>query len=81
VYGEVPPVASKVVVKKLLTNTLLPAPMSHTPLAQVKNWSLIASGGLVPEPVPVSGPTAGCPERCPCTPRPRCAFRSPSARR
>jgi hypothetical protein len=61
VYGDVPPVASKLVVKKLLTNTLWPAPMSHTPLAQVKNWVVIASGGLVPEPVPVSGAVCGLP--------------------
>jgi hypothetical protein len=55
----VPPVASNVVVKKLLMKSLWPAPMSHTPLAQVKNWSLIASGGLVPVPVPVSGTDCG----------------------
>ena len=39
--------AVKVVVKKLLTKTLLPPPMSHTPLAHVKNWVSIASGGAV----------------------------------
>ena len=31
VYGDVPPLAWKVRVKKLLTNTLLLAPTSHTP--------------------------------------------------
>src|SRR5262249_35250650 len=40
------------------TNTLWPAPMSHAPPVQVKNWVLIASGGVVPGPVPGSG--AGC---------------------
>src|SRR5215472_3225089 len=61
VYGAVPPLARKVVVKKLLTNTLWPAPMSHAPPVQVKNWVLIASGGLVPVPVPVSGAVCGLP--------------------
>ena len=59
VYGAVPPLASKVVVKKLWTNTLLPAPMSHTPPPQLKNWVSIASGGFVPVPVPVSGAVCG----------------------
>jgi len=60
-YGDVPPVASKLVVKKLLTNTLLPAPMSQTPPLQVKNCVSIASGGGVPVPVPVSGAVCGLP--------------------
>src|SRR3954452_19817918 len=55
VYGEWPPLARKLVEKKLLTNTLLPAPMSHTPLAHVMNCVLMASGGAVPAPEPVSG--------------------------
>src|SRR3954452_15243629 len=55
VYGEWPPLARKLVEKKLLTNTLLPAPMSHTPFVHVMNCVLIASGGVVPAPVPVSG--------------------------
>ena len=55
------PVASKLVVKKLLTNTLLPAPMSQTPPLQVKNCVSIASGGGVPVPVPVSGAVCGLP--------------------
>ncbi|HEX6679295.1 MAG TPA: hypothetical protein VF063_01490, partial [Gaiellaceae bacterium] len=42
-YGGVPPLALKVVVKKLLTNTLWPAPMSQTPLAQEKKRESIAS--------------------------------------
>src|SRR3954452_20171681 len=50
VYGEWPPLARKPVEKKLLTNTLLPAPMSHTPFAQVMNCVLMASGGAVPAP-------------------------------
>src|SRR3954447_11828947 len=36
-YGPVPPVARKLVVKKLSTKTLLPAPMSHTLPLHVKN--------------------------------------------
>src|SRR3954452_14940972 len=55
VYGEWPPLARKLVEKKLLTNTLLPAPMSHTPFVQVMNWVLMVSGGVVPAPEPVSG--------------------------
>src|SRR3954466_7943252 len=55
VYGEWPPLAKKLVAKKLLTNTLLPAPMSHTPFAHVMNCVSIASGGVVPAPEPVSG--------------------------
>ena len=55
VYGEWPPLARKLVEKKLLTNTLLPAPMSHTPFVHVMNCVLIASGGVVPAPEPVSG--------------------------
>src|SRR5919197_6248286 len=62
-YGSVPPVALNVVVKKLLTNTLLPAPTSQTPFAQVKNCVSIASaGGGVPGgvvPVPVRGALCG----------------------
>src|SRR3954452_16356330 len=54
VYGEWPPLARKLVAKKLLTNTLLPAPMSHTPFVHVMNWVLMASGGVVPAPEPVS---------------------------
>jgi len=59
VYGGVPPLARNVVVKKLFTNTLLPAPMSHTPLEQVMNWVLIASGAAVPVPPPVSVAVCG----------------------
>src|SRR3954449_2062371 len=55
VYGEWPPLARKPVAKKLLTNTLLPAPMSHTPFVHVMNWVLMASVGVVPAPDPVSG--------------------------
>jgi hypothetical protein len=55
----VPPLALKVVVKKLLTNTLWPAPMSQTPFAQVKKRESIARGGFVPVPVPVSGTVCG----------------------
>src|SRR3954452_14324960 len=55
VYGEWPPLARKPVEKKLLTNTLLPAPMSHTPFAHVMNWVSMASGGVFPAPEPVSG--------------------------
>ena len=55
VYGAVPPLAWKVRVKKFLTNTLLPAPMSHTPPVHVKNCVLMARGGFVPVPVPVIG--------------------------
>ena len=61
VYGCVPPLARNVVVKKLFTNTLLPAPMSQTPFEQLKNWSLIANGAVVPVPVPVTGTTCGLP--------------------
>jgi len=39
----------------LFTNTLLPAPTSQTPFAQVKNRLSSASGGFVPVPVPVIG--------------------------
>jgi hypothetical protein len=46
-YGSVPPVARNVVVKKLFTNTLLPAPTSQTPFAQVKKRVSIASAGAV----------------------------------
>jgi hypothetical protein len=59
VYGAVPPLARKLVVKKLLTNTLWPAPMSQTPLAHVKKRESIASGGFVPVPVPVIGTVWG----------------------
>src|SRR5919201_4942071 len=59
VYGAVPPLALKVVVKKLLTNTFCPAPTSQTPFAHVKNCVLIASGGFWPVPVPVSGTVCG----------------------
>src|SRR3954453_23561986 len=55
VYGEWPPLARKLVLKKLLTNALLPAATSHTPFAQVMNWVLMASVGVVPAPDPVSG--------------------------
>src|SRR4051794_23631330 len=55
VYGEWPPLARKLVEKKLFTNTLLPAPMSHTPLVHVMNWVSMASVGVVPAPEPVSG--------------------------
>src|SRR4051812_15155176 len=55
VYGEWPPLARKPVAKKLLTNTLLPAPTSHTPFVQVMNWVSMASGGVFPAPEPVSG--------------------------
>ena len=46
VYGAVPPLARKLVVKKLLTNTLLLAPMSQTPPLQVMNRVSMASGGF-----------------------------------
>src|ERR687888_504668 len=59
VYGAVPPLAVKVVVKKLLTNTFCPAPTSQTPFAHVKNCVLIASGGFWPVPVPVIGTVCG----------------------
>src|SRR3954449_11764478 len=55
VYGEWPPLPRKLVEKKLLTNTLLPAPMSHTPFVHVMNWVSMASVGVVPAPDPVSG--------------------------
>src|SRR3954451_580966 len=55
VYGEWPPLARKLVEKKLLTNTLLPAPMSPPPLVHVMNCVLMASGGVLPAPEPVSG--------------------------
>src|SRR5436189_4394770 len=42
VYGAVPPLALKVVVKKLLTNTFCPAPTSHTLFAHMKNCVPIA---------------------------------------
>src|ERR671931_978298 len=59
VYGAVPPLALKVVVKKLLTNTFCPAPTSQTPFAHVKNCVSIASGGFWPVPVPVMGTVCG----------------------
>src|SRR3954453_12215701 len=55
VYGEWPPLARKPVEKKLLTNTLLPAPMSHTPFVHVMNRVSMASGGVFLAPEPVSG--------------------------
>jgi hypothetical protein len=58
-YGAVPPLARNVVVKKLLPNTLLPAPMSHTPLLQVKNRVSIDSGAVSPAPAPVIGADCG----------------------
>ena len=58
-YGSTPPLARKLVEKKLLTKTLLPAPMSHTPFAQVKKRESIASGGFCPVPVPVIGTVCG----------------------
>ena len=51
--------ARKLVEKKLLTNTLWPAPMSQTPFAQVKKRESIASGGFWPVPVPVIGTVCG----------------------
>src|ERR687885_501700 len=59
VYGGAPPLALKVVVKKLLTNTLLPPPTSQTLFAHVKNCVSMASGGFWPVPVPVSGTLCG----------------------
>src|SRR5919199_212504 len=59
VYGAVPPLAVKVVVKKLLTNTFCPAPMSQTLFAHVKNCVSIASDGFCPVPVPVIGTVCG----------------------
>jgi hypothetical protein len=59
VYGAVPPLAVKVVVKKLLTNTFWPAPMSQTEFAHVKNCVSIASGGFWPVPMPVIGTVCG----------------------
>src|SRR6476659_6999267 len=59
VYGGAPPLARKPVEKKLFTNTLLPAPTSQTPFAQVKNRLSSASGGFVPVPVPVIGTFCG----------------------
>src|SRR5919204_2051758 len=58
-YGAVPPVALKVVVKKLFTKTLLPAPTSQTLFAHEKNCVSMASGGFVPGPVPVVGTVCG----------------------
>jgi hypothetical protein len=62
-YGSVPPVARKLVVKKLFTNTLCPAPTSQTPFVQAKNCVSIASAGAVVPggvvPVPVSGTLCG----------------------
>src|SRR3954453_6480017 len=55
VYGEWPPLPRTLVEQKLLTNTLLPAPMSHTPFVHVMKWVLMASVGVVPAPDPVSG--------------------------
>jgi len=50
-------------VKKLLTNTLLPAPMSQTPPPQVMNCvSIVSAGGVAPAgvvPVPVRGACCG----------------------
>src|ERR687886_1078873 len=57
VYGAVPPLALKVVVKKLFTNTLWPAPTSQTPFAHVKNCVSIASGGVCT----AAGPGVGAP--------------------
>ena len=58
-----PPVAWNVVVKKLLTKTLLPAPTSQTPFVQVKNCvSIWSPGAVVPAgvvPVPVRGTLCG----------------------
>jgi hypothetical protein len=53
-YGGVPPVALKVVVKKLFTNAFWPAPTSQTLWAQAKKRESIASEGFVPMPPPVS---------------------------
>jgi hypothetical protein len=61
VYGAVPPLARKLVEKKLLMNTLRFAPMSQTPFAQVKKRESIASGGFWPVPVPVIGTVCGLP--------------------
>src|SRR5207302_5467300 len=58
-YGAVPPLARKLVVKKLFTNTLLLAPMSQTPLVHVMKRVSMASGGFVPVPVPVIGTVWG----------------------
>src|SRR4051794_5406224 len=62
-YGGVPPLARKVVVKKFATKTLLPAPMSQTAPLQVMNWvSIATAGGVVPAgvvPIPVSGALCG----------------------
>src|SRR4029079_12934253 len=52
VYCGAPPLALKVVVKKLFTNTFWPAPTSHTLFAHVKNCVLIASGGVLALAVP-----------------------------
>jgi hypothetical protein len=38
VYGGVSPLASKVVVKKLFTKTLLLGATSQTPPLQLRNW-------------------------------------------
>src|SRR5262245_3663548 len=48
-----------VVVKKLFTNTLWPAPMSQSPFAHEKNWVSSASGGFCAVPVPVIGTACG----------------------
>ena len=45
--------------KKLLTNTFWPAPTSQTPFEQVKKRESIASGGVLPVPVPVIGTVCG----------------------
>jgi hypothetical protein len=54
-----PPLAMKLVEKKLLTNTLEPAPMSQTPFAQPKKRVSIASAGFCPVAVPVIGTVWG----------------------
>src|SRR6478672_11584530 len=59
VYGARPPLARKLVEKKLPTNTLRPEPRSQTPFAHVKNRLSIASGGSWPVPVPAIGTVCG----------------------
>jgi hypothetical protein len=61
VYGDVPPLARKLVEKKLFTNTLWPAPISQTPFAQVKKRESITRGGFVPVATPVIGTLCGLP--------------------